>query len=97
MNDGKKAGGLYPDGTGDQEEERRDRHDCSGVDRAGLMGCRGNPMTLTPWVKKLGQWHLYDSEKEECVCGQVALGNNYDRIIPEAERTKCEKCWRDVK
>lgn len=51
-------------------------------------------MTLTPWVKRLGQYHLYDSEKEECVCGMPALGNNYAVVIPYDQRVKCEECWR---
>jgi hypothetical protein len=51
-------------------------------------------MTLSPWVKRLGQFHLYCSEKGECVCGMIALGNNYANIIPEDKRVKCEACWK---
>jgi len=55
---------------------------------------RGATMTLSAWVKRLGQYHIYDDEIGECLCGQVALGNNYARVIPEAEREKCDECWR---
>jgi len=48
------------------------------------------------WVKRLGQWHLCDvsADDSDCLCGQICLGNNYARVIPEAEREKCQECFR---
>jgi len=42
------------------------------------------------WVKRLGQWHLADSNG--VICGMPMLGNNYAREIPECDRKKCPKC-----
>ena len=43
------------------------------------------------WVKRLGQWHL-SGDDHRTKCGCPMLGNNYARVIPEDERTKCKEC-----
>jgi hypothetical protein len=51
-------------------------------------------MSRAAFVKRLGQWHIYDSNVGECLCGMPCLGNNYAMTIPEAEREKCSECFR---
>jgi hypothetical protein len=51
---------------------------------------------VSSWVKRLGQWHIYSAKHGECLCGQVALGNNYARVIPVDKRVKCPECWAVV-
>lgn len=45
-----------------------------------------------PWVKRLGQWHLYDMKEHRNLCGQACLGNNYANLIPKTEWKLCEQC-----
>ena len=50
------------------------------------------------WVKRLGQWHLYDPNQSipprKTLCGKPMIGNNYRQEIHFTERTACDKCWR---
>lgn len=53
--------------------------------------------TYSSWVKRLGQWHLCQINREPMegtLCGKPCLGNNYEKTIPIEERTKCTKCFR---
>lgn len=51
------------------------------------------PLVLYDWVKRLGQWHLFQGDDSCTICGMPMLGNNYAKIIPKDQRTKCEKCF----
>lgn len=55
------------------------------------------PMTVDPWVKKLGQEHLSTPERSQTLCGKPMLGNNYEKVIPVEERKPCEKCRSEMK
>ena len=48
------------------------------------------------WVKRLGQWHLYESGSTITICGVPMLGNNYSRHILKADREKCKECWEGI-
>lgn len=48
--------------------------------------------TVNDWVKRLGQWHLSYSGAYVTICGSPMLGNDYTKVIPEAERERCPKC-----
>lgn len=45
------------------------------------------------WVKRLGQWHLFQNDSNVTVCGKPMLGNNYTQHIPENNREKCTNCF----
>ena len=50
------------------------------------------------WVKRLGQWHVYNRDRDEQYktrCGVPMLGNNYANEISEHERVKCERCFKE--
>jgi len=45
------------------------------------------------WVKRLGQYHLSIGGQSTTLCGMPMMGNNYAKVIPKDERTKCNKCF----
>jgi len=49
-----------------------------------------------PWVKRLGQWHLYSIKDHKNLCGQPALGNNYAEVIKPCDRTPCKECFAEA-
>lgn len=50
------------------------------------------------WVKRLGQWHVYNRDRDEQYktrCGMPMMGNNYASEIPNHEREKCAGCFKE--
>jgi len=48
------------------------------------------------WVKKLGQWHLFDNGNHRTRCGSPMLGSNYSDQIPEHARQECPGCFGKI-
>jgi hypothetical protein len=50
------------------------------------------PKGYSLWIKRLGQTHLCGPSSSHTLCGMPMLGNNYEKVLPEAERKHCPDC-----